>query len=479
MRKFQIIPSPILIVDDEPDVLECFKLNLISSGMTSILTCQDGRQVMDILNKDNDIDIILLDLMMPHAKGQDLLEKIIGSYPEISVIVITAIDDLQTAVSCMKSGAFDYLVKPVEKHRLVSCVLRAMKILELGRENMALKQSFLDDALEKPDIFAPIIGRSQTLLKLFKYIEAIKNSTEPVLIAGETGTGKELFAHAIHESSNVNDPFIAVNVAGLDDQTFSDALFGHCKGAFTGAESPREGLIKKAEGGTLFLDEIGDLSLTSQVKLLRLLQEHEYYPLGSDLPRKSSARILVATHCDLVTTVNNGTFRKDLYYRLKTHQICIPPLRNRKGDLPLLVEAFLQRAADKLKMRKPTVSEDLLAVLRNYNFPGNVRELETLLFDSVSRSSSGRLAIMSIHEELTQPVPLSTTEEALDNCLFENLSVLPTLKEATQQLIETAMQRAGGNQSLAARFLGLSQPALNRRLSREKEKTNNNAANLD
>ena len=475
MRKSLTKSLPILVVDDEHDVLESFKLILASSGLTSVITCQDSRQTLDILAQNSDIGVVLLDLMMPNTNGQELLEQIIDSHPDISVIVITAVDDLQTAVSCMKTGAFDYLVKPVEKHRMISSIYRAGAILELERENMELKKSFLTETLNNPDTFAPIVGRSQNIIKLFQYIEAITKSTEPVLITGETGTGKELFARAIHESSSVNGPYVTVNIAGLDDSTFSDTLFGHSKGAFTGADNPRAGLIQKAEGGTLFLDEIGDLSHLSQVKLLRLLQEQEYYPLGSDFPKRSNARILVATHCDLGTADKGGKFRQDLFYRLKTHHICIPPLSERKGDLPLLVETFLQRAADKLGVRPPTINNNLLAVLKNYDFPGNVRELETLLFDAVSRNNTAKLTASFIHEQLHQSISKNTFSEEKEDSqggLYDHMSVLPTLKEATHELIKQAMQRANGNQSLAARFLGLSQPALNRRLSREKNKEN-------
>lgn len=475
MRKSLAKTLPVLIIDDEVDVLESFKLILASSGLTSVFTCQDGRQALDILARNREIGVVLLDLMMPHASGQDVLERIIDAHPGIFVIVITAVDDLQTAVGCMKAGAFDYLVKPVEKHRMVSSIQRASAIIELEQENMELKRGILSENLKNPDHFSTIAGRSQSIIKLFHYIEAIANSTEPVLITGETGTGKELFAKAIHAASTVTGPYVTVNIAGLDDSTFSDTLFGHSKGAFTGADAPRAGLIQKADGGTLFLDEIGDLSQSSQVKLLRLLQEQEYYPLGSDLPRRSTARVLVATHCDLETAVAEGHFRQDLYYRLRTHQICIPPLRERKGDLPLLVEIFLQRAATKLGIKTPGYQPDLLAVLKNYDFPGNVRELETLLFDTVSRNGSAKLSAAFLHDQLSRTASASAPVSADDHDnhqggLYDHLPTLPTLKDATQQLIREALHRANGNQSLAARFLGMSQPALNRRLSREKNK---------
>ncbi len=463
----------LLIIDDEVDVLETFELTLNSGGFTDITLCQDSRQVLPILTRKSNIDVILLDLMMPHELGKDLLKTLVENYPEIPVIVITAVDDLDTAVECIKSGAFDYLVKPIENLRLISSVHRAIERMELTKENSALKKRVLTDTLESPEAFVNIATKNPAMLAIFQYIEAIASSPEPVLITGETGTGKELIANAIHYLYNYEDPFIAVNVAGLDDHSFSDTLFGHRKGAFTGADSHRDGLLKKASGGILFLDEIGDLNQTSQIKLLRLLQEREYFPLGSDLPQKSNVRILIATHRDLSQSGEHQTFRRDLYYRLQTHQIHLPPLRKRLEDLPFLVDMLLDRAAKKLDKTKPRYPKELLPLLKCYQFPGNIRELETIIFDAVSKNKTGTLALNTFQERFFKDrshaeQPSLTPDE--EKNIFTLLKELPTLAEASQQLIKEAIKRGYGNQTLAARFLGITQPALSRRLTRQKHK---------
>ena len=238
--------------------------------------------------------------------------------------------------------------------------------------------------------FAEIVTQNPTMHALFRYVEAIARSPQPVLITGETGTGKELMARAVHRLAAPRGDFVAVNVAGLDDQVFSDTLFGHTRGAFTGADRPREGLITRAEDGTLFLDEIGDLAAVSQVKLLRLLQEGTYYPLGADRPRQSRARVVVATNRDVVQDVQAGTFRKDLYYRLRAHHVQLPPLRARRDDLALLVTHCLAKAATALHKPVPTPPLALYQLLHTYTFPGNVRELEAMVFDAVARHQGGQ-----------------------------------------------------------------------------------------
>ncbi len=463
----------LLIIDDEIDVLEAFELTLNSGGFTDITLCQDSRKVLPILGKKSGIDVILLDLMMPHEAGKDLLKTLVENYPEIPVIVITAIDDLDTAVECIKSGAFDYLVKPVENLRLVSSVHRAIERQELTRMNSALKKRVLTDTLEFPEAFVNIATKSPAMLAIFQYIEAIANSPEPVLITGETGTGKELIANAIHYLYNRKGPFLAVNVAGLDDHSFSDTLFGHRKGAFTGADSHREGLLKRASGGILFLDEIGDLNQTSQIKLLRLLQEREYFPLGSDLPQKSNVRILIATHCDLSQSGEHQTFRRDLYYRLQTHQIHLPPLRERLEDMAFLVDMLLNKAVQRLNKNKIRYPNELLPLLKCYRFPGNIRELETMIFDAVSKNKTGTISLKTfqnrIFKDHSPPEQTSLTPKEKEN-IFSQLEELPTLSESNLQLIEEAIERGYGNQTLAARILGITQPALSRRLTRQRQK---------
>jgi DNA-binding NtrC family response regulator len=466
--------KPVLVVDDEKHFLNSVELILASNGITHVEICDDSRKVMTLLKKYA-FSIILLDLNMPHYSGMDLLPQIIDDYPEIPVIVITAINDVNNAVTCMKSGAFDYILKPVDETRLVSTIRRGLDLTEIRNENQMLKQYLLHDRLEFPEAFAHIYTRSEQMRPIFKYTEAISQTNLPVVITGETGVGKELIAAAVHHISGRSGEFVAVNVAGVDDTLFSDTLFGHKKGAFTGAEADRRGMIEQAAGGTLFLDEIGDLSLESQVKLLRLLQDGTYYSLGSDIARVSDARIIVATNRDIQKMQATDHFRKDLYYRLKAHHINIPPLRERKTDIPVLVNHFLETAADALGKKKPTAPRELFTLLANYHFPGNIRELEGMIFDAVSVHKSGILSLKSFREKLSiYTVESHAAHDDTDkqigvgekDVLFS--ANLPTLKEMENLLIAEAMERANGNQRIAADLLGISRTALNNRLQRSK-----------
>jgi DNA-binding NtrC family response regulator len=320
-----------MLVDDEIQALDSFELALRSGNVNNFIRCQDSRDVISLL-AEQESDVMLLDLRMPYLSGEELLPMVTTDFPHVPVIVITGADDVETAVRCMKAGAFDYIVKPVERSRLVASVKRAIELRELRRQNQLLKAHVLSDQLQNPEAFSEIITTSKIMRSIFQYIESIATSPQPVR----------------------QGDFIAVNVAGLDDSVFADTLFGHRKGAFTGADQTRTGLAEKASGGTLFLDEIGDLSPASQVKLLRFLQEGEFFPLGSDVAKRSDARIVVATNQELETLQNAGTFRKDLYYRLRIHHVHIPPLRERTEDLPLLLNHFLEKAAKILGKKNPT-----------------------------------------------------------------------------------------------------------------------------
>ena len=276
---------PILVVDDEVEVLDGFELLLNSGGFSNVICCRDSRNVLPLLDDMGGMDVILLDLTMPYLNGRELLSILSENYPEIPVIVITATDEIETAVECIKAGAFDYLVKPVEKMRLITCVRRATERRDFARENSALKKRVLSDTLEHPEAFNAIVTRSTAMMAIFRYIEAIAGSSEPVLITGETGVGKELVARAIHSLSRRKGPFIGVNIAGLDDHSFSDTLFGHRKGAFTGADSYRDGLLKKTEGGTLFLDEIGDLPRLHRYNYCACFRKKNIFPWDPTCPR--------------------------------------------------------------------------------------------------------------------------------------------------------------------------------------------------
>jgi len=311
------------------------------------------------------------------------------------------------------------------------------------------------------------------MLAALQYVEVVAPSRHPLLVTGETGTGKELVGRAIHALSGCRGELVSVNVAGLDDTLFADTLFGHRKGAYTGADQAREGLIARAAGGTLFLDEIGDLSESSQVKLLRLIEDRKYYPLGADVPRETDARIVCATHRSLEAPLSKGRFRRDLYYRLSGHKVHLLPLRERKEDIPLLVDAFLAEAAQAEGKRKPTPPAELYTLLSTYDFPGNVRELRMMVFDAVLRHTGGVLSLESFRKTVgTRDAPPAgeaspdADAPAGPPLLFGGLPRLPTLKEAVDQLVSEALARARDNQGIAASLLGITRQALNKRLVR-------------
>jgi len=410
---------------------------------------------------------------MPVLGGIEVIKAIKATSPHTPVIVISGNGMIKDAVEAIRCGAWDYVEKPVDDLPALERMLqKALAVQLLHYEVAGLKEQLLSRDCYRGEIFESIITWSPSMTAIFKYVEVIAPTSHPVLITGETGTGKEMFASAVHAASGRSGNFVALNVAGLDDQMLSDCLFGHARGAFTGAEGVREGMIARAAGGTLFLDEIGDLKEFSQIKLLRLLQEGEYYPLGSDKPKKSTARIVMATHRDLEVMVEDKTFRQDLYYRLFAHQISIPALRDRSDDMPLLLEHFLTEAARELGKRKPTPPAELCGYLQSYGFPGNVRELKALVCNAVTRHSSGVLSMETflkvIDKGLEQmPVLLGGNRDIfLESDCGKRM---PTLDEAEDMLINQAMTLANNNQGIAAGYLGLNRSALNKKLIRKRE----------
>ena len=469
MPDFNYPEYPVLIVDDEDNALESFEITLNSSGIENIVLCNDSRNVLSLL-KSRKFEIVLLDLTMPHITGEELLPLIVQDYPETPVIIITGDIEVETAVKCMQVGAFDYMVKPVEEKRLISGVKRGIDQNRLHRENMSLKHRFLYGQPANPDAFSTIITRNSTMLSIIKYIDVIAGSPEPVLLTGETGAGKELFARAVYDAGRRKGDFVPVNVAGLDDTIFSDTLFGHLKGAFTDAYQSRRGLIEQASGGTLFLDEIGDLSHSSQVKLLRLLQEHEYFPIGSDIPRFTDAHIIASTNRNIDELLESGQFRKDLYYRLDVHHVHIPPLREHRDDILLLVDFFLEGAAEQYGKKKPTPPRELFVLLENYSFPGNIRELRAMIYNAVSAHTSGVLSMQSFRKviDIKQKANQNFSEEMMpEEGWLRFLDPLPTLKQAERLLIREALKQSKGNQTIAAGFLGITRQTLINKLKKE------------
>lgn len=456
----------VLLVDDESSWLRTMSMTLaIEAGINNIHRCSDSREVLGLLAAQ-DIGLVLLDLNMPHISGLELLPMIVEEFPQVNVIVVSGLNQVDKAVQCMKKGALDFYVKTVEVDRLIKGVQRALRSIELERENRQMRSRFFGSGLEHPACFEEILTANRSMLSVFQYIEAIAASSRPVLITGESGVGKELIARAIHRLSGRSGSLVPVNVAGLDDNVFSSTLFGHKKGAYTGADENRGGMVEQAAYGTLFLDEIGDLSIASQVKLLRLLQEGEYFPLGSDMVKRMNARVIVATHQDLAVSQAEGRLRKDLYYRLCGHHVHIPPLRERKDDIALLLNSFLEQAAEELGKKSPSYPNELVALLENYPFPGNVRELKGMVFDAMSMHKSRMLSMDAFKRAMDGHSAVKDSGVVPNDSLFNSDAQLPPLKEVSSLLVQEAMKRSKGNQSLAARLLGISQPALSKRLKK-------------
>lgn len=471
---------PVLLVDDEQQILLGYKAMLLTEGIDNIITVDDSRKVLPLLS-EKEVSTVVLDLNMPHIPGFVLLEKIKLEFPHIAVIIITAANDVEKAVECMQKGALDYIVKPVENNRFVSSIKKAMELNSLREEISSLREHIsslrhhlLSDKLEHEQALSSILTQSKKMRAIFHYIETISRSHEPVLIMGETGVGKELVSKAIHDISKLKGNFIAVNVAGLDDTMFSDTLFGHKKGAYTGADKDRAGLIVKASGGTLLLDEFADLNDKSQIKLLRLIENKTYFPLGSDSPEITDARILASTNHDIKKMVSEGKFREDLYYRLCSIQVHIRPLRERPEDIPILVDHYLEVSSKSLKKKKPTPPPEIISLLSSYHFPGNIRELKAMIFDAVARHKSGVLSLKCIDEYIREKgthLPSSISIAKHGSTTLPDISGrFPTLKEVEEFMVSEALKKSNGNQRVAASLLGITRQALNSRLIKGKKR---------
>ena len=450
---------PIVLVDDDKDVAKAVARALTINGYNNVIAINDSRKVLPFLD-ERGASLVFLDITMPHMRGDELLQEIVSHYPHLPVIMATAAESVDMVVGCMKKGAFDYITKPLSTGRLLACINGALEVRELRRENEALRGKEQDNLPKHPDLFYDSITGNREILNIFHYIEQIGPSAQPVLLSGETGVGKELAARAIHRASGRSGSFVAVNVAGIDDDVFADTLFGHVRGAYTGATTGREGQIVKAASGTLFLDEIGDLSLKSQVKLLRLLQEKEFHPLGGDMPQTTDARIIVATNRHIEKMLMAGAFRRDLYFRLNAHHVHLPPLRHRFDDLPLLVPHFVTLAAAEFDKKQFSVPAELYTLLANYSFPGNIRELKAMIFDAVSRQQGTILGLESFARNmgLSEAKDGKGKPDGEPNVCFGD--ALPSMKEVRCRLAEEALKRAGGNISIAARLIGLTRQSL-------------------
>ena len=442
---------PILLVDDESSWLHSLAFTLEYTGnYNNLLTCNDSRELIGMLRCQK-VGLVLLDLVMPHISGEDLLVQVAQEFPDVPVIVLSGLNQLDTAVRCMKFGAFDYFVKTAEPARLLGGIQKALGMLAMQRENRELTSRLLRRELQHPEKFAVFTTRSPKLEAVFHYLEAISRSTEPLLISGEVGTGKVHAARALHALACPLGAWLSVAGTELDEHNFAPLLYG---------DEQRPGLLDQARGGVLYINGIDLLSVPSQAKLIQLLQQGEFLTMGSKLPRRLEIRLVCSTTKDLAEMVGECRFRRDLFYRLSMHQVRMPPLRERLEDLPLLLEQFVATSCAALGRRKPLLPRNLTPLLASYSFPGNVTELQELVEAGVKQSPVGRLSLEPFRCYLNRPeaVPADIMQGSVPLLVVPGR--LPTLAEARDLVIEEALRRANGNQSIAARLLGISQPAL-------------------
>jgi DNA-binding NtrC family response regulator len=452
--------TTILIIDDEQVICDLLKVQLLSECSCNVQTFNDGRAAYPVLAGGN-VAAVFLDWMMPFP-GEEILKHITSNHPEVQVFVMTAIDDAHTAVNALKLGASNYMTKPLDTVRLTADANNAIKLFEANQYSRHLSAALLRGAAN--DSFG-IVYNSEAMARIMLLIEGMSGSRQPVLITGETGTGKEGLARAIHASSDVKGDFVAVNVAGLDGHMFSDVFFGHRKGAFTGADTSVDGLVAKAEGGTLFLDEIGDLAEENQVKLLRLIQEKEYYRLGSPALMKCNIRVIAATNKNFNDKRMFKSFRQDLFFRLSTHPLFIPPLRERTDDISVLASTFIAESSKELGRTAPTFTFEALSLLENYSYPGNVRELKNIILDICIRNTSGIITANDFPSQMPRPVFRPEEISQLDSHPLSTLvGKFPTLEELEMYAIKEVMRITNNNQSATARILKMARPTLNKRL---------------
>jgi two-component system NtrC family response regulator len=421
----------------------------LSEAGYKISAAADGAEAFEIFT-NNDFDCIITDLRMPKLSGLELLEKIKIGNAEIPVIVITAFGEVETAVTAMKAGAFDYINKPFNRDEILLTLERALSFSETKHENRQLRE-----IVKKEFQIENLVGDSPPMRAVLNVVERVSRSDATVLIAGESGTGKELIAKGIHFSGKRKDkPFIPINCAAIPENLIEAELFGYKRGSFTGASLDTKGKFEDANGGTLFLDEISQMPLPLQPKLLRVLQEQEIVRIGESTPRKIDVRIIAATNQNLEKMVEARTFREDLYFRLAVVPVNLPPLRTRREDVPLLINHFFRRAKEKHGFEDLKIEREVAGVLTNYSFPGNVRELENLIERMVVLSDGENITLQDVPQSITKPV------ETFGNVRMELPSENISLDEVEREIIRYALDMHNGNQSQTARYLGITRSAL-------------------
>jgi len=437
----------ILVVDDDASIRETFEHHLARQGH-EVATAQTAEAALALL-PDFEPVLVITDIRMPGMDGIELLRRVREANKDIDVLVITAHEDMKTAVSAMKAGAYDYLVKPLDLDQIDLLLERCFRDRSLRRRVRHLTA----EASEGHEL-EHLVGREPAMIEIYKLIGVLAENRATVLIRGETGTGKECIARAIHlNSPHAAEPFVAVNCTAITETLLESELFGHVKGAFTGAVESRRGYFELAGSGTVFLDEIGDMGPELQAKLLRVLEEREFYPVGGERPRSTKARVIAATHRPLEELVRNGSFREDLYFRLKVVEIQVPALQDRKGDIPLLAKHLLGKIRRKLHRELHGIADEAMKVLESYDWPGNVRELENTLTRAAVLARGPIVGADQISLTAAAPSdergrPEGPTDDSLEAV------------EAAH--VQRILNQTGGNKRQAARILGVSRPRLDR-----------------
>jgi two-component system response regulator AtoC len=441
--------NKILIVDDEENMRHMLSVILTKEGY-EVDVGRDGKEAMDKL-KSSTFDFILADIRMPRMDGISLLKELKANKVDSTVIMMSAYGTMDTALEAMKLGAYDYITKPFKPDEVILTLKKAKEREKLRRENILLKNE-----VKRKHSFKNIIAKSDKMREMFATIEKISGYKTTVLITGETGTGKELVARAIHYNSLRKDrPFIPINCGAIPKDLLESELFGHEKGAFTGAIQTKKGMFEEADGGSLFLDEVGELPGLLQVKLLRVLQEEEIRRIGDTRAISIDSRVIAASAKDLALEVKKGNFRNDLFYRLNILPISIPPLRERREDIPLLIEHFIKKYNSRLKLMIEKVSKDGLSLLLDYLWPGNVRELENCIERAMVLTNSSIIEVENLPPEIKEietPFKISSIEE--------EFSIKKANKMMERELIRKALEKTGGNHTRAARLLEISHRAL-------------------
>jgi len=433
----------LLIIDDEASLRDFLTIVFETEGWTveSAATLTDGR----VLIAKNEPDVILCDLMLPDGSGIDLLHDLMAQDPSTAFIMITAHTSTKTAVEALKAGALDYIAKPFDIEELKIIVRKAVERKELEDENVHLRS-----ALEERFTFSNILGRSPKMQEIFSIVQRIARTNSTVLISGESGTGKELIARAIHYNSGRRGKFVSINCGALPETLLESELFGHERGAFTGAIREKKGLFHEAERGTIFLDEIGETSTAMQIKLLRVLQDRVVRRVGSNIENPVEVRVIAATNRDLADSIQKGTFREDLFYRINVIPITLPPLRQRREDIPLLVDHFVDKFCTNLGAPKKRISTDAIRAIEKYHWPGNVRELENMIERMIALETSEVLTTKSLPEHILLG---SAMPDVTFDLPLEGISLEEHLDSIMKIFMLKALERTGGVQTQAAELL--------------------------